>query len=235
MHLIKKRELNNAETFSYRVLGESMSVLDESKFLLNQIAVSAPTAAAKIRGGEMYPQIYGEVDFYNFNGTTALVCMLHNLPETATNIFGFHIHEGSECVGDFSSAGSHYDMGKTATLAGANTWDRASVGNPSMANGLDGNPSMANGLGGNPPNDRSNLAFSGDRCLVASDHPNHKGDLPVLFSSEGDAFMVFCTNRFRVSDVIGRTVIVHLSPDDYTSQPAGNSGERIACGVIRKY
>lgn len=34
------------------------------------------------------------------------------------------------------------------------------------------------------------------------------------------------------NDVLGRAVVVHESPDDYASQPAGNSGARIACGVI---
>jgi Cu-Zn family superoxide dismutase len=33
-------------------------------------------------------------------------------------------------------------------------------------------------------------------------------------------------------DIIGKAVIVHASPDDYASQPSGNAGARIACGVI---
>jgi Cu-Zn family superoxide dismutase len=33
--------------------------------------------------------------------------------------------------------------------------------------------------------------------------------------------------------VVGRAVVVHENPDDYRSQPAGNSGPRIACGVIK--
>lgn len=34
------------------------------------------------------------------------------------------------------------------------------------------------------------------------------------------------------NSVVGRAIVVHRDPDDYTSQPAGNSGPRIACGVI---
>lgn len=35
------------------------------------------------------------------------------------------------------------------------------------------------------------------------------------------------------SDVIGRAIVVHKDADDHASQPAGNAGARIACGVIR--
>lgn len=64
-------------------------------------------------------------------------------------------------------------------------------------------------------------------------HPNHAGDLPPLFNADGKAFMIVLTNRFKVWDIIGRTIVIHSSPDDFTSQPSGNSGEKIACGVIR--
>ena len=33
-------------------------------------------------------------------------------------------------------------------------------------------------------------------------------------------------------DIVGKAVIVHANPDDYASQPSGNAGARIACGVI---
>lgn len=34
------------------------------------------------------------------------------------------------------------------------------------------------------------------------------------------------------TDVLGKAVVVHQKPDDYKSQPSGDSGDRIACGVI---
>lgn len=34
------------------------------------------------------------------------------------------------------------------------------------------------------------------------------------------------------NDIAGRAIVVHAAPDDYVSQPSGNSGARIACGVI---
>jgi Cu-Zn family superoxide dismutase len=65
-------------------------------------------------------------------------------------------------------------------------------------------------------------------------HPQHAGDLPPLFEAQGRAFMVFLTGRFTVKEIIGKTIIIHASPDDFTSQPAGNAGKKMACGKIRK-
>jgi Cu-Zn family superoxide dismutase len=35
------------------------------------------------------------------------------------------------------------------------------------------------------------------------------------------------------SDIVGKSVVVHADPDDFRTQPAGNSGARVACGVIK--
>lgn len=64
-------------------------------------------------------------------------------------------------------------------------------------------------------------------------HPYHAGDMPPLLNAGGMASMSFLTDRFTVGDVIGKTVVIHSGPDDFTTQPAGNSGMKIACGVIR--
>jgi Cu-Zn family superoxide dismutase len=68
--------------------------------------------------------------------------------------------------------------------------------------------------------------------------PHHAGDLPSLradaagvarFRWESDAIHLGGgTGR----DIVGRALIVHRDPDDYTTQPTGNSGPRLACGVI---
>lgn len=64
-------------------------------------------------------------------------------------------------------------------------------------------------------------------------HPGHAGDLPPLLSGGGEAYMSVLTNRFRLADVVGRTVVIHSGPDDFHTQPAGNAGTKIACGVIQ--
>ena len=65
-------------------------------------------------------------------------------------------------------------------------------------------------------------------------HPAHAGDLPPLLECRGRAYLSFRTDRFSVNDIIGRTVVIHSDPDDFHTQPAGNAGKKIACGVIRK-
>ena len=66
-------------------------------------------------------------------------------------------------------------------------------------------------------------------------HPYHAGDLPPVFSAAGQALGLALTDRFSVDQVLGRTVILHEKPDDFTTQPAGNAGKRMACGVIRRW
>jgi len=64
-------------------------------------------------------------------------------------------------------------------------------------------------------------------------HPLHAGDMPVLFANDnGYAYLAFFTDRFTPKEVVERTVIIHQNPDDFRSQPAGNAGKRLACGVI---
>lgn len=63
-------------------------------------------------------------------------------------------------------------------------------------------------------------------------HPYHAGDMPMLLSNDGFAYMSVYTNRFTPGEVVGRTVIIHNMTDDFRSQPSGDSGMKIACGVI---
>jgi len=65
-----------------------------------------------------------------------------------------------------------------------------------------------------------------------SPHPYHSGDLPPLFANNGYAYMSVVSGRFTVSEIIGKTIIIHGGIDDFSSQPSGNSGEKIACGEI---
>ncbi len=64
-------------------------------------------------------------------------------------------------------------------------------------------------------------------------HPYHAGDLPPIFSNGECGWLAFATGRFTVNEILGKTVVIHQMPDDFTTQPSGNSGKKIACGVIK--
>jgi Cu-Zn family superoxide dismutase len=66
----------------------------------------------------------------------------------------------------------------------------------------------------------------------------HAGDMPNLAAdSSGRATLSAELDMLSLTDgptgILNRSVVIHADPDDYKSQPAGNSGKRVACGVIR--
>lgn len=64
-------------------------------------------------------------------------------------------------------------------------------------------------------------------------HPYHAGDLPpVISDSVGYAAMQVFIGKAKISDYSGKPIILHSMPDDFSTQPAGNSGKRIACGIF---
>lgn len=75
---------------------------------------------------------------------------------------------------------------------------------------------------------KSGTHYNPDNML----HPNHRGDLPPLLNCNGYAWQTFLNNSFTIPEILGRSVIVHADPDDFMTQPSGNSGAKIACGVI---
>lgn len=158
-------------------------VFHPSPFL--SILQQPPRAAARVLGAPDYPEIAGNVLFYETGAGVLVTAEISGLPSGAANcpspVFAFHIHAGESCTGNetdpFADALGHYD-----------------------------------------PKRRP--------------HPCHAGDMPPLFGNGGYAFLAFFTDRFTAEEILGRTVIIHGGPDDFTSQPAGNAGAKIACGVI---
>ncbi|MBW8823078.1 MAG: superoxide dismutase family protein [Xanthomonadales bacterium] len=70
--------------------------------------------------------------------------------------------------------------------------------------------------------------------------PHHLGDqMNIHADANGNAavdahFADVTLGSGQANDVMNRALVVHADPDDYTTQPSGNSGKRIACGVIMK-
>ncbi len=146
-----------------------------------------PQALANVTGSSRYPELQGQVRFYQTVHGVLVVTELMGLPAAndpcASPIYALHIHEGNSCTGNasdpFMNVGNHY----------------------------------------NP-----------DFCP----HPYHAGDLPPVWNADGYAFSACLTGRFSVDEIVGRTVILHAGLDDFTSQPAGNAGVKMACGEIRR-
>jgi len=70
------------------------------------------------------------------------------------------------------------------------------------------------------------------------DADHHAGDMPgIKADANGNASASFTLSGVTIgsgtSDLVGRGLILHAGPDDYKTQPTGNSGARIACGVIK--
>jgi Cu-Zn family superoxide dismutase len=69
----------------------------------------------------------------------------------------------------------------------------------------------------------------------------HAGDAPnVVIPAGGVGRVSFTSNRVTLTpgtislfDADGSSIVVHANADDQMSQPSGNSGARIACGVVR--
>lgn len=72
-------------------------------------------------------------------------------------------------------------------------------------------------------------------------HP-HVGDLPnLVVEDNGKGSATFIANGATLGDGAnslfhegGTALVIHAKPDDLKSDPSGNSGDRIACGVIQK-
>jgi Cu-Zn family superoxide dismutase len=72
------------------------------------------------------------------------------------------------------------------------------------------------------------------------DAAHHAGDMPSLKADANGAVdlkfkLVGPTVSTGPASLVGRGVIVHANPDDFATQPTGNSGARVACGVIAGY
>ncbi|MBD0286277.1 MAG: superoxide dismutase family protein [Flavisolibacter sp.] len=68
----------------------------------------------------------------------------------------------------------------------------------------------------------------------------HSGDIGnINLDASGNGRLELSSNLWSIggdakTDILSKTIIVHSGVDDYTSQPAGNSGNRIGCGVIQR-
>ena len=73
-------------------------------------------------------------------------------------------------------------------------------------------------------------------------HGPHANDLPNEFAASDGTLRASVINnaislgngKKSIFDRDGASIIIHAKADDYVSQPAGNAGDRVACGVIER-
>jgi Cu-Zn family superoxide dismutase len=71
-------------------------------------------------------------------------------------------------------------------------------------------------------------------------HPFHRGDVANLTAdATGKATLTFSTPLWSIGgdptrDVVGHALIIHAKADDFKTQPTGDAGGRVACGVVQK-
>jgi Cu-Zn family superoxide dismutase len=72
-----------------------------------------------------------------------------------------------------------------------------------------------------------------------ADDGYHAGDLPNIHVAESGTLEIeFFSEQFKLDDNVfdsdGSSVVIHAGTDDYRTDPAGDAGERVACGVIER-
>ena len=128
---------------------------------------------------------------------------------------------------------------------GTVTINRTGSGTPLIVVALTDLPEGAHGIHLHETGDCSADDFSSAGGHIAGDAQHgvgveggpHPGDLPnAIVGSDGSLNLEIVAASLDVESMVmdddGAAFIVHSGPDDYMSQPAGDAGDRIACGVF---
>lgn len=137
------------------------------------------------------------------DGVVTVIVEVQGLPEGE---HGLHVHETGLCEPPFKSAGGHF------------------------------NPTGA--MHGAPPTVEGGQLS--DASPVADHQMGHAGDLGnITVNADGSGTATVQTDRFTLSDgefslqdMDGSAIVVHAGTDDLMTDPSGDSGDRIACGVV---
>ena len=160
----------------------------------------------------------------------------------------------SASIGQDTGATSAAGSNVTAAMRNAQGKDLGALTLTESSGGI----TVAGRLTGLPPGEHAIHLHTTGRCDAptfesAGDHWNptrsghgtrsgkgpHLGDMPNITVARDSSVSVNATTaggtirgENAVLDTDGAAVVVHAKGDDYKSQPSGNSGDRIACGVV---
>ncbi len=215
-----------------------MAIFNPNNLFTSILSQNTPTAVARIQGNADYSNLNGTVSFYNTPFGGALVAAeVYNLP--GSGFFGMHVHEFGDCS---QSSGNMMPFPGVVQPRG-NMWALSSMqssdnmqtlGDMQMSSGTQTPNNMQN-RNIRPPMGMQPFPNTGNHYNPGNvPHPEHAGDLLPLLSNNGYAWMSFYTSRFNIEEIIGRSLVIHSMRDDFTTQPSGNSGDKIGCGVIER-
>ena len=136
-------------------------------------------------------------------------------PTSGSSVSGM-IHFNQKSDGDVQVVGDL--SGLTPGMHGFHVHENGDCGNDAAAAGGHFNPT-------NAPHASPDAAS------------HHSGDFGnITADAAGNAHIDFTSHSIKVASgttsVVNRAVVVHADPDDLNSQPSGNSGKRIGCGVV---
>ena len=174
------------------------------------ISEAQPVPKARADMVDLQGRAVGTVTFEQTSHGILVVADLEGLPP---GWHGFHIHETAACDPPFASAGGHFNPSGEAhgfRSGGLHAGDL-----PNLFVGADG---------------KARAEMINDRVALATERPTDIGFLNRAISAvQGAAGL----EAYNLLTGRGTAVIVHARPDDYRSNPAGDSGDRIACGIIK--
>ena len=172
------------------------------------LAQSLPVARADMINSER--RSAGVVTFEQTMHGVLIVAELQGLPP---GWHGFHIHETAACDPPFASAGGH--LNPSGEAHGYRSEGLHAGDLPNLFVGADG---------------RATVQIVNDRVALTTERPT---DINFLNRAIGAVQGAAGTKAYNLLTGRGTAVIVHARPDDYESNPDGNSGDRIACGIVK--
>ena len=172
-------------------------------------AQSSPTARAEMI--DLEGRAVGTATFTQMPQGVVIRIDLEGLPG---GWHAIHIHENASCEPPFSSAGGHFNPGDEQ-------------------HGYDADGTHAGDL----PNihvledGSAQVELVSNRISLSSEEPT---DVNVLNRALGAVESAAGLRAYNILEGNGTAVVVHSGTDDYRTNPAGDSGDRIACGVVQR-